>query len=180
MEKISLLIQGYLNTNDNEIMMKIINRFHPLLQKYARKLYYIEFDDAIQELTMALIIAVQKIHNTENEYACITYISQSVIHAFTKLYRQSQKNAEIQSSNYPLNPSLTGAYDYLFDLCEEYVDICTLLSSLSIKKQKIFKLILKGYTDQEIAALLGCSKQYINRVKRDYRNEIESHAYKRT
>lgn len=111
-------------------MMKIINRFHPLLQKYARKLYYIEFDDAIQELTMALIIAVQKIHNTENEYACITYISQSVIHAFTKLYRQSQKNAEIQSSNYPLNPSLTGAYDYLFVIYAKNMSIYALYSLL--------------------------------------------------
>ena len=68
----------------------ILNRFQPLIKKYAKKLYYIEYEDSIQELCLALYEALENVTYLENEYACISYLKNAIYHRFCKLYASSK------------------------------------------------------------------------------------------
>lgn len=49
---------------------------------------------------------------------------------------------------------------------ETYIDLNKMITRFPESKQKIFKYILGGYSDSEIADIMGCSRQYINRIKK--------------
>ena len=81
---IALLIEKYNETNDDECFCKLLEKFKPLLNYYARKLFYLDYEDSFQELSIALFDAVINAHDTDNEYACISYIEKSIINKFTE------------------------------------------------------------------------------------------------
>ena len=134
---ISSLIQNYLYTNDEKYFKELLEKFSPLIKSYARKLYYLEYDDSVQELSIALFEAIAKMKTVDNEYACISYIKKSIIHKFTKLYRdstdvQSRQNNTIilDSSNnnndYPDNFRTDNCITHL-----DFFNFFTLTTSLS-------------------------------------------------
>jgi|GEM_PF-4730012 len=47
-------------SGNSESMLYIIKKFEPLLTKYASKLYYLEFEDAKEELIIGLIESIKK------------------------------------------------------------------------------------------------------------------------
>ena len=96
---IALLIEKYNETNDDEYFCKLLEKFKPLLNYYARKLFYLDYEDSFQELSIALFDAVINAHDTDNEYACISYIEKSIINKFTKLYHKS-KDAQQKLASY--------------------------------------------------------------------------------
>ena len=44
---ISALVKGYLDTGEEKYFEELLERFSPLIKAYARKLYYLEYDDSL-------------------------------------------------------------------------------------------------------------------------------------
>ena len=153
---ISALVKGYLDTGEEKYFEELLERFSPLIKAYARKLYYLEYDDSLQELSLALYEAVRKIPSADDEHGCISYINRSVVNKFTKLYHNSVEIQNMQAHSVPLDDS--DGHDYQHDY---EADNC-----ISLVERKILSLLIQGYSDKEIAARLGYTKQYINRIKK--------------
>ena len=52
---------------DTSAQEQIICKFQPMIRKYAYKCHAMEYEDAQQELTLALLIAIQSIKYIQNE-----------------------------------------------------------------------------------------------------------------
>ena len=165
---ISALVKGYLDTGEEKHFEELLERFSPLIKAYARKLYYLEYDDSLQELSLALYEAVRKIPSADDEHGCISYINRSVVNKFTKLYHNSVEIQNMQAHSVPLDDSDGHHYqhDYEADNCISLVDLENSLKSKLPIERKILSLLIQGYSNKEIAARLGYTKQYINRIKK--------------
>lgn len=165
---VGLLIQNYLDTGNESYFEELVSTFQPLIKSYARKLYYLEYDDSVQELTLSLFEAVRKMKSTDDEYACISYINKSVVHKFCKLYYESMKEQKIQQNNISIdcNPNSDYAYGHEIEDCASFMDLCNRLKAISPVERKITCLLLEGYSDKEIGDQLGYSRQYVNRIKK--------------
>ena len=166
---ISSLIQNYLYTNDEKYFNELLEKFSPLIKSYAHKLYFLEYADSVQELSIALFEAITKMKTTNDEYACISYIKKSIIHKFTKLYHESIDVQSRQSNSVSMDDSNNiGDYSDNFKT-ENHIILLDLLNYLKTKtplEQQIIALIYQGYSDSEIGEKLGFSRQYINRIKK--------------
>lgn len=164
--KISELIELYHNTKDEGYFEQILERFQPLVRKYAKKLYYIETEDSIQELNLAIYKAVKSMSYIDNEYACISYLNKIVYHRFCKLYAASSSLQNKQEREVPYDDFTAGLEDSSIKDKLFLLDLHALLDSLEYPKKDILSMILEGYSDKEIGQKLHCSRQYINRIKK--------------
>lgn len=165
---ISSLIQNYLYTHDEKYFDELLEKFSPLIKSYAHKLYFLEYADSVQELSIALFEAITKMKTTTDEYACISYIKKSIIHKFTKLYHESIDAQSRQSANVNMEDSNISDYSDS-SKTENHIILLDLLNYLKTKtplEQQIIVLISQGYSDSEIGEKLGFSRQYINRIKK--------------
>lgn len=130
-------------------------------------LSYLEYEDSVQELSIALYEAIFTIKDSSNEYACISYIQKSIINRFTKLYHKSKEVQKLQSINLAIdeNKDLESSYQKTDD-CIFKTDLESLLKKRTVLEQKIIYMISQGYTDEEIGRFLGYTRQYINRLKK--------------
>lgn len=160
-EKISVLIKNFLETKDELYFEKLLKKFMPLIHTYAYKLYYLDYEDCKQELSIALFEAVTKMKYTDDEYACISYIRNSVIHKFTKLYHESIREQKIQSCRICIDHKQNELFHYSeTENCNTKIDLNNELSKKSDSERKILKLVILGYSDKEISLEMGCSRQY--------------------
>lgn len=166
--EIGLLIRNYLDSGDEIYFKELTERFQPLIKRYARKLYYLEYEDSMQELTAALWETVLKMTNTEQEYACISYINKSIVHKFCKLYDESVKNQEKQknSISFEYTDNWSGNGKDEMENCIFNVDLMNHLRKKTPVERNIIIMAMLGYGDEEIGNHLGCSRQYINRIKK--------------
>ena len=86
--------------NNQEAMLALLQRFHPLLKKYGRKLRY---EDAEEDLVVDFIELVKKLNlsliNNSSDGVIINYISKSVYRLFLKrLYTIMKKNRNMSIS----------------------------------------------------------------------------------
>lgn len=165
---IGLLIQNYLDTGNEYFFEELVSTFQPLIKSYARKLYYLEYDDSVQELTLAIFEAVRKINSTDDEYSCISYINKSVVHKFCKLYFDSIKEQKIQQNSISIDCNSNSKYAYGHEIedCVSLMDLRNHLKTSSPVEREITYLLLMGYSDKEIGFQLGYSRQYVNRIKK--------------
>lgn len=165
---IRLLVKQYQETGDEQYFEELVNRFQPLIKSYARKLYYLEYEDCLQELTLALYEGITKMDRTDDEYSCISYINKAVKHKFCKLYYDSIDAKKQQESNiYPdLNQVSGSRPDYEIEKCICKMDLENFFKRKNQLECSIISLILYGYSDDEIGKKLGYSRQYINRIKK--------------
>ena len=165
---ISSLVRGYLDTGNEDYFEQLQKRFAPLIKAYARKLYYLEYEDSLQELNIALYEAISKMPSLNNEYACISYIKKSVVNKFTKLYHASVKNQAIQAKCISLEDFDGRDYlhDYEVDNCISLLDLERILKNKQPSEQELLRMLISGYNDKEIAEKLGYTRQYVNRIKK--------------
>lgn len=165
---VSSLIKGYLETGNEKYFEELLERFSPLIKAYARKLYYLVYEGSLQELRLALYEAVRKIPSADDEHGCISYINRSVVNKFTKLYHDSVEIQSTQAHSVPLDDSDGHDYrqDYETDNCISLVDLENALKSKLPTERQILSMLIQGYSDKEIAAHLGYTRQYINRIKK--------------
>ena len=150
-DSVSLLINKFLDTGNEKYFEQLLERFSPLLKAYARKLYYLDYEDSLQELSISLFEAISKMKTIDNEYACISYIKKSIIHKFTKLYHLSVDTQQNQ---------------YETEHCISHTDLINSLKTKTPMERNIIFLIMQGYSDEEIGEKLGYTRQYINRKKK--------------
>ena len=137
----------------------MLKRFSPLIKAYARKLYYLEYEDSLQELSLALYEAVRKIPSADDEYGCISYINRSVVNRFTKLYHNSVEIQNIQAHSVSLDASDNRdcQHDYETDNCISLVDLESALKSKLPIERKILYLLMLG----------NCRKTRIHKTVRE-------------
>lgn len=163
METIISLIQKQ-RAGDVQAAQEICRRMSPLLKKYAARLYCMEYDDAMQELYIALLETFPYLDPAKTEAECLNYIQTTVHNRYRFLCRGCL--------SVPQSESIEDSIDTLsapspFD--ESYYDICNYIKTLPEKgmRRQIMSLFFFQYkTDSEIAEILHVSRQYVNRIKK--------------
>ena len=142
---------------DNKSLILLIEKFEPLLNKYAKKSS--SPDDMKSILTLHLIESIKKM-KCINESSSICFITTIMKNKYIyEIKKEQHQNITELSYNY-LNE---------FDSIDTYSDkhlliFENMIKNLSHKKRKI--IILKfvyGYSDQEIALKLHISRQAVNK-----------------
>ena len=167
-DSVSLLIQKFLDTGNEEYFEQLLEQFLPLLKAYARKLYYLDYEDSFQELSISLFEAIRSLKTVDNEYACISYIKKSIIHKFTKLYHLSVEAQQRQADCVSLdcNSNIVLSHEQETEDCVTRTDLINRLKEITPIEKNIIILIMEGYSDEEIGKKLGYTRQYINRKKK--------------
>lgn len=160
--------------SDKEKFYLIMDKMEPIINRYAKSLYKDERDDIKSELMIALWQAVCNIKIIENDGQIVKYLSTAIKNRFFELYRNSCK--------YHDNEVLAYDEDYSKDIAcieKQYSemiineDIRKFLESYSGIKKDIYCLMLyKGLPDSEIANMLNLSRQYVNRMRKNLREEM--------
>ena len=148
METIISLIQKQ-RAGDVQAAQEICRRMSPLLKKYAARLYCMEYDDAMQELYIALLETFPYLDPAKTEAECLNYIQTTVHNRYRFLCRGCL--------SVPQSESIEDSIDTLsapspFD--ESYYDICNYIKTLPEKgmRRQIMSLFFFQYkTDSEIA-----------------------------
>lgn len=153
---------------DEEVMLELINRFQPLLKKYAKKLRY---DDAYEDCLLFFIELVKTVDlkklNITKDQAVVSYIKVSVTHFYSKKTRRlSEKEREIAFSE------LTEEQRYYVETKTAKQDEQNIFTELGVDKflnpneKRILYLVYgKGYTTAEIAKKYHKSRQTVNQLK---------------
>lgn len=160
------------NSQSKIAVEKILIKMQPLVKKYSRKMFFMEKEDANQELNLAIIEAINHIKKYDNEAMCLTYLQKSVIHKYYYLCKQNinssflmQKECEEIFENIP--------YIENFNNSELSVDIQEFLKNRSDKQKQIIEyIIFYELSDSEISLKMHISRQYVNRIKKKLLEEF--------
>ncbi|NFV14395.1 sigma-70 family RNA polymerase sigma factor [Clostridium sporogenes] len=149
---------------NKDSMMKIINKFKPLISKYSNKLSY---DGADTDLTIALIEIINKlpIHNKDKmgkEQFIVGYIHKSIINKYIYL---SKKNNKILKMEIELNLDIKTPNNMDNSIDDNIVAAMLLDEVSQLQKLVLIKRFLENYTEVEIANELKISRQAVNRIK---------------
>lgn len=163
---ISTLIKKYKENGKSAELLAILDRMKPLINKYAKKLFKIEFEDANQEMILALIESVNKMSCYENDGQCISYFNRALNNKYHELCRTSRKIENEYSMDDINIESRTNPHNDYIDT-EFYFDLYTMISDNHDTNNSIISYIIENdASDTEIAKRLGISRQYVNRFKK--------------
>lgn len=164
--------------DDKEAMTELIDRFRPLLKKYAAKLSY---EDAYEDMVLYYIelirsIDLNKLICTKDE-VIVSYINVSIINFYKKkVLKIINDKKEIALSD------LTEEQMYYAEVksaTEDQTDIFIeygLKGFLNDNECRIIYLIyVEGYTTAEIARLSDKSRQAVNQLKNRALKKIKKH-----
>ena len=151
--------------NNSEAVMEILKIMKPIINKYVKKIYFMDKEDAEQELNLAIIEAIQRISNCKYDGQCIVYIENAIKFKYAHLCKSNIRREEAEGKYVEeLKEVLVGETSLEV---EKTIDFKSKVQQLSEKKKQILTYLYLGYTDNEIAKELGNSRQYINRVKKE-------------
>lgn len=152
--------------NDSETANFIIQKMDPLIKKYVKKLYFMEKDDAYQELVIALLEGIVRIDDCTSDPGCLSYLEKSVKHKYYFLCKKNIRKEEIETSMCDESLSLFGTDDQTAEIINNHL-LETLLYDLTDQEHTIMKIVIEqDISDAEIARQLGFSRQYIYKVKK--------------
>ena len=152
--------------DDQEAMLLILEKFAPLIMSYAKKLFFLEGEDAKQEIVLAIIEAVNRIPKCENDGMCIAYINNAVKFRFSYLCKNNLRRESIEEidvdeiNNHPYWENYS-EIELLYDMQQKR-------NKMNSKQNEILDYVLLGYSDREISEKLDISRQYINRIKKKF------------
>lgn len=153
---------------DSNYMMQVLEKMTPLVKSYAKKIFFIERSDAEQELYLAIIESIKMMPKCETDGQCLTYINNAVKFKFAALCKKNIKREQVED----LYKKDLDEEAY-FDKYEEVEILCDLQRKANFmgkKEQEILKYLIEGYSDSEIGKKMGMSRQYINRIKKNFGN----------
>ncbi len=172
-EPLTTLIREY-RMGNSERLLPIIEQLKPAICKYARKLYRNDFEDSISELELALLESVNRIPYVENEAQCLTFL----INALKNKYRELARiHSKILSNELPLEEAcpVCPYWEKEYGDCELRLVLEDLLSSCSTKQKIILmEIIFEGKSCSLVAAELHTTRQYVNRIKNKWLEQIKS------
>lgn len=173
MEELCELI--YTIKGDKEKFGLLLEKFKPLIRKYANHLYLDDKEDVEAELTLALWEAVIKIEFCHNDGQVVKYLSTSIRNKYLELYRASQKfhNNTTYMDEYEIN-NIT-AQDKSIQEWLIVDDMIRFENKLNGKRKCIFVAVfIHNLTDAEVARQMGISRQYVHRVRKELCDELKS------
>lgn len=162
----NLIIQS--QTGNSDATLKLIDKFDPLLKKYAYRLFY---EDAYNDLLFDFIkflsnIQLDALRNT-NEGTLVSYIHTSIrsdyikrLIALKKLHNFVPYSALSDNQLYYAEVASATSNSY-FEF--EFKEIECELTELELLVVKMFYLM--GYSAAEIASTRGTSRQAVNQAK---------------
>lgn len=146
---------------NSDAILEIIDKFKPIIQKCVRQLNY---ECAETDLVIFLLLLLSKIElktfAQKSEGEQINYFLKAIRNKQVDLYRKNQSHSLQEIS--------------LFDVCElsiepEYLmqsELC-ILNSLPERQRKVLELhFIDGYSDTDVAAILGTSRQAVGQSRR--------------
>lgn len=166
--------------NNPDSLLALIEKFKPLLKKYAYKLHY---EDAYYDLQLDFIQIILSINldaqNQKSEGALVNYICNSVQHAYCRRLKISIDCAvptvELDSpTNIQISNLLTAPSH------QEFSDLALDMANILTKKEyQVIVLIYKyQLSAAEIARRLCTTRQNVNQCKRRAEQKIRDYHYK--
>lgn len=167
-------IRLYKETLDNQYIMDIIVAFEPLLNKYSRKFTLDDQPDIKQELIITIIVAVNKMQKFDVDGECVNYIKTSIKNRYHKLLEDEIKVNKIEYLAEYMEDIVSDKQDEQLKICEIVCCIKKSNTQLSIRKQQmLLDLFVNFYTESQIAERYGVTRQYVNRIKREFIAQIK-------
>lgn len=148
---------------DPESMLMLLEKFKPLILKYAVLLHYPE---AKQDLDYELIILAHKmrLENIQDyEGAVVNYIAESIYHAFLKLYKLQERHKSTVEYNSDLENAAVLTPDP-FTEPDFWIQIKQALSELEY--ETVILAIVYEYSDAEISRMRRVSRQTVNDTRK--------------
>lgn len=146
-----------------QVMLKVICLMKPLIKSYCKRTFFLDKEDAIQEVILAIIESVKRIPHCSSDGECINYIRNAVKINYAHLCKKNDTlQFDADTNNYENNVQYTEKYADI----EFAVDIHNFISTLPKKKKELMILLVLGASDQDIARRLNVSRQYVNRIKK--------------
>ena len=111
--------------NNSEAVMEILKIMKPIINKYVKKIYFMDKEDAEQELNLAIIEAIQRISNCKYDGQCIVYIENAIKFKYAHLCKSNIRREEAEGKYVEelkaktaaeLNEELVAAKKELFNL----------------------------------------------------------------
>lgn len=164
--------------SDENAMLKLIDKFKPLLKCYARKLNY---EDAYEDMVLFFIELVNSFNvdrlSTAEDGDIVSYINISVRNFYyKKIATLVMYKKEIVLSN------LTEEQIYYIDSKLSRHDEYSFMLEMDIKEivnaneyEILYKIFVRGYTSTEIAYMTNKSKQAINQMKKRALSKIKKY-----
>ncbi|MBV1820964.1 RNA polymerase sigma factor [Clostridium cochlearium] len=160
-------------SKDDKAILRILDKFSPLIKKYSRKLNY---DGADSDLTIALIEIINKIpistnKNMTKEYILVSYIATSLVNKYIYLSKKHQSSTKLDVI---LNEEIL--YSEPEGNLEDKILLNMSLDRLPKLQQKILKEYF--YNDKsclELARELNVSRQSINQTKNRALNNLKKY-----
>ena len=154
--------------NDSQATLVLIEKFNPLLKKYAFKLFY---EDAYNDLLVDFMELIQNIRleflHHKDEGGVVSYIVASIHNSYVKRVREIQKRPKLIVYS-DLNDSELYYIEVSYSTSDTYraCDISSIEKLLTKTEMSVIEMVyLFGYSPTEIAKIFGVSRQAINQMK---------------
>ncbi len=158
-----------LQGGDDDATLLLIEKFNPLLKKYAYKLSY---DDAYNDLLLNFIellhnMQIENIHNKSEEGSVVSYICTSVHSSYVKRLIEVKRLRNLLLYSDLNNNELyyVESISATNDVYQEY-ELSFIKKILTKQELIVISMIyFTGYTVTEIASFSGTSRQAVNQMK---------------
>lgn len=157
--------------NDSDAMVDIIDRFAPILRKYARLLRY---EDAYEDLVVELIDFIQKFQPDKliikNDGAIVNYIGITLHNKYISLAKRHSMASTLEVTESDLTDAQKHVVENTMTApANEFLDVTAYLSGriLTPRQERVIMLhYYDGYSISQIAKQDGVSRQNVNKIKK--------------
>lgn len=153
----------------NEDILYLIDKFSPILKKYASLLGYEDAYNDLRLFFMELIRRIANNSNLESDAQIVAYIKTSIIHHY---YAKSKEKRTYKGHHFALdweNDAAVRAVEASGATYDDYsaIEWEDLLSALTeLERLTIIGIFRDCKSAAEIARKLGCSRQCVNQAKK--------------
>lgn len=155
---------------EGEALNEILTQMRPLVIKYAKLTFPLEYEDAKQEYYLTIIQSIIKMTSYETDAQCLKYIEVSVVNRYSAICQKyyssplfSTYDKEIPSFDSPMNAVI---------IKNDVKKYLAGMNNRSHKRTQIFNNYLEGLSDIQIADKMGISRQYVHRVISEIKREL--------
>lgn len=159
--------------NDENSTLELINKFYPLVKKYANKLYYDNYESYFY---IQILIAIKKFntvrHYSDAEIVC--YFSKVIRNAYIDEIKRKKTNIPVQSyENIREIEKIESKNNDILNM-EHIIYINQITTRLTDnEKRVIIELFVNNKSENELAKELSISKQAISNTKRKALKKIK-------
>ena len=171
---VDLIVQ--LQKGDSSATLTLVEKFNPLLKKYAYKLNY---EDSYNDLLLDFIVLLNKMRldrmQSTNEGILVSYICASIRSSYIKKLIALKKlqnfvpYSALSDGQLFYIEAATATSDTYFEL--EFTGFDYVLTELELSIVKM--IYLSGYSVTEIASFYGISRQAVNKTKKRALQKLE-------